>query len=114
MVACGGCARGPALGNVSGKLTYQGQPVKFAAIEFNPIGDGKGSLGWTDEQGEYTAQYTLNRKGALLGEHRVTVRVYPGEGEEPIPVPEKYGAQSKYMFEVQRGSNRLDIELASS
>ena len=114
VVACAGCSRGPALGKVSGKLTYKGQPVKYAAVEFNPIGVGKGSLGWTDEQGEYNADYTLSRQGALLGKHRVTVRVYPAEGEEPIPVPAKYGAQSEFVFEVQRGRNRLDIELNSS
>ncbi|MEM8678744.1 MAG: hypothetical protein AAGF97_05220 [Planctomycetota bacterium] len=108
---CLGCSQGPKLGKVSGKLTYKGEPVKYAAIEFNPIGAGKGSLGWTDEEGEYTAEYVLSRKGALLGEHRVTVRVYPQEGDEPIPVPAKYGSKSEVVFEVQPGKNRLDIEL---
>lgn len=114
LVGCVGCTRGPLLGKVDGKLTYQGQPVSYAAVEFQPIGDGKGSLGWTDEQGEYVAEYSLSRKGAVLGKHRVTVRVYPAEGEKPIPVPAKYGAQSEFVFEVQRGKNRLDIELNSS
>jgi hypothetical protein len=114
LIGSGGCTEGPPLGEVTGRLTYKGQPVRYAAVELQPIGEGKGSLGWTDEDGEYVAQYTLSHSGALIGRHRIHVRVYPGEGEKPIPVPEKYGSNSRAELEVKEGSNRLDIELSAT
>jgi hypothetical protein len=107
-VALCGCSKSANVGEVTGRVTYQGKPVAFAAVEFQPLGDGKSSLGWTDENGDYTAMYTLSQEGVLIGKHKVSLRTYPPEGESPPPVPAEY-AQGKE-FEVLPGSNRLDIE----
>jgi hypothetical protein len=111
---CGyvGCTKGPPVADVTGKLTYNGQPVRYAAVDFRPLDEsGRPSLGWTDEEGEYVAQYTLRQPGALIGRHKVSVRVYPAEGEKPIPVPEKFGTNPQVEIEVKPGSNRFDIDL---
>jgi hypothetical protein len=104
-----GCSRGPNVGEVTGKVTYQGKPVPFAAVEFKPMGEGKSSLGWTDEHGEYTAMYTLSTEGALVGKHKVSLRTYAEEGQSAAPVPAEFSGGDGKEFEVQPGPNRLDI-----
>lgn len=110
--ACCGCSEGPELAEVTGKLSYNGQPVQYAAVEFHPVGEGKHSIGYTDAQGEYFVQYTRKREGALIGRHKIVIKMYPPEGVQAPPVPPKYGTSSKTEVEVAQGSNRFDIELA--
>jgi hypothetical protein len=112
LAALSGCRDGPELGKVSGRVTYKGEPVSGAVVSFIPRDERKQSIGFTNEEGEYELQYTLRREGALIGRHRVSVRVYPDQGRRPVPVPEKYGPKSKVEFEVERGRNRFDIELS--
>jgi hypothetical protein len=107
--AASGCSKGPPVGEVTGRVTYQGKPIPFAKVEFQPVGDGKSSLGWTDENGEYTAMYTLSKEGVLVGLHKVSLNVYPPEGEQAPPVPAEFGKGGKE-FEVKPGSNELNIE----
>lgn len=109
-VVCG-CGKDASLAEVTGKVTYDGKPVAHAAVEFRPLGDGKQSIGYSDEDGNYELQYTLSQIGALIGRHKIVVRIYPPEGQEPVPVPDKYGSKSSAEFEVKPGSNRFDIEL---
>jgi hypothetical protein len=113
LVSFCGCSKGPELGDVSGKLTYKGQPVRYAAVEFHPIGEGKHSIGYTDAQGEYRIQYTLQRDGALTGRHRILIKMYPPEGVKSPPVPPKYQGGADGEVEVTSGNNRFDIELTS-
>jgi hypothetical protein len=93
-------------------LTYKGQPVQYAAVEFHPVGEGKHSIGYTNAQGEYRVQYTLSQDGALVGRHRIQVKMYPPDGVSAPPVPAKYGRNPEAEVEVTSGSNRIDIELA--
>ena len=104
-----GCSQGSKVGEVYGKVTYQGQPVRFAKVEFKPVAGGKSSLGWTNEEGEYVAQYTLSENGALLGMHKVILNAYDQEGQPAPPVPAEYGGKAGVEFEVKPGSNQLDI-----
>jgi hypothetical protein len=113
LAALAGCSQGPALGQVTGKLTHNGQPVQYAAVEFHPVGEGKHSIGYTDAQGEYIVQYTLQREGALIGRHRILIKMYPPEGLKAPPVPPKYQGGAEGEVEVTSGDNRVDIELAS-
>lgn len=108
-----GCADGPELANVTGKVTYNGKPVIGATIYFIPLDDGKQSIGYTDDDGQYELQYTLQRSGALIGRHRISIQIFPRKGIEPVPVPAKYGGSSEVQVDVVSGSNRFDIELAS-
>ena len=112
-VAAMGCDSGVPLGQVSGKITYDGQPIPYAEIEFQPISRGKSSIGFSDKDGNYYMQYTLNRKGALVGKHMVSVALRSHTGPAPIEIPQKYGAKSEVEFEVQAGTNEYDIEIKS-
>ena len=59
--------------SVSGRLTYKGQPVTNAFINFVPD-NGRPSMGETDQDGKFTLVYDPQTKGAQLGKHRVFVQ----------------------------------------
>jgi hypothetical protein len=114
VAACCGCSKGPELGSVAGKLTFHGQPVQYAAVEFHPVaGEGKYSIGFTNSTGEYTVKYTIQRGGALIGRHRILIKMYPPDGVKTPPVPPKYQGQAEGEVEVTSGSNRFDLDLAT-
>jgi hypothetical protein len=58
---------------VSGKLTYKGEPVKNAVINFVPVGGGRGATGKVEEGGTYTLTTHDPDDGALPGKYKVTV-----------------------------------------
>jgi len=75
-----GCGRGPATYDVSGTITYQGQPVADAQVGFVPAGGAgevQGASGQTDAQGRYTLQTYVTPSqtvaGAMAGSFKVTV-----------------------------------------
>ena len=67
-----GCKRGLTLSPVTGEVKLDGKPVADCAVAFTPVGGGPVASATTDAQGHFELQ-TVNRPGAVLGEHRVTV-----------------------------------------
>ncbi len=125
VVAISGCGGGdgPALGTVTGKVTLDGQPVARLVITYIPEGSGGSpSYGVTNAQGEYTMEFTPDKKGAAIGKHQVTVE--PGnpmtdENGKPLPdqpvvkVPGKYRRPGELTAEVKSGANTINFELSS-
>jgi hypothetical protein len=70
-VVLAGCS-GDDVVSVSGTLTYKGQPVTNAFINFVPE-KGRPSNGETDKDGKFTLVYDPQTKGAQRGKHRVFV-----------------------------------------
>jgi hypothetical protein len=75
-----GCGDGLSIGPVSGQVSYQGKPVEGATVTFIPKSPPPGkafvSIGKTDANGKYELQTNMGtetRKGALVGEHAVTI-----------------------------------------
>ena len=66
---CGGS--GLDLAPVSGRVTLDGEPLANVTVTFLPK-DGASASGRTNDNGEYELT-TIAEKGALLGEHTVTV-----------------------------------------
>ena len=88
----------PETAPVSGVVLYQGQPVAQAEVAFRPEGDGANGIGRTDAQGLFVISTYGDEDGAVVGEHVVTVQLYP-EGGLPgmevettdiAPIPPKY------------------------
>lgn len=67
-----GC--GPRLTEVSGQVTYRGQPLAGATVSFVPR-QGQIATGVTDANGQFTLQ-TGARPGAAAGEYKVAVTKY--------------------------------------
>jgi hypothetical protein len=136
LIGCSDTSR-PKLGRVSGKVTYNGQPVSKGIVSFVPRSGpgaqtGQGATGEIGPDGSYTLTTFENADGAVLGEHTVLViareedPAIKGHGM-PIPdaqgqmklkpakhlVPEKYAtaANSPLRYTVQEGTNTHNIEL---
>lgn len=117
-IGCG--SSGPATGEVTGKVTIDGQPIEGASIEFIPA-DGRPSTGVTDASGAYELMFTNDAKGALLGSHQVRITTArAGDGGEGVGptleardelLPAKYHDESELTAEVVAGKNTFDFDL---
>jgi hypothetical protein len=74
LAGCGGDA--PSIVEVNGTLTYKGQPVPNASLRFMPA-EGRMSVGDTDEQGHFKLTYDAKHPGAVVGKHKVSVKMRP-------------------------------------
>jgi hypothetical protein len=124
-----GCGDGgPTIVPVSGVLTHNGKPVANATIFFEPE-PGRPSTGSTDEEGRFTLVYDAQHDGAIVGKHRVWVKMRPGRpttraqqqaaimGKRPPMSPEmaaffdKYGEKkSKVEIVIQKNMPELKLD----
>ena len=113
--AVAGCSSSdaPPLGQVSGTVTLDGQPVADAQLFFVPA-SGAPSVGKTDQKGQYTLAYDQKLKGAVIGQHtvRITKIGEPGTPNDTKNLlPEKYNEKSPLTAEVKAGQNSLNFQL---
>lgn len=113
-----GCGGRDDLGNVSGKVTLDGQPIENAVLRFVPRGEGSVAVGRTDADGEYYLMFSLEVKGASLGENVVRISTHDIDVDEngnevsiPERIPAKYNDDSELVVTVEPGNNRHDFEL---
>jgi len=109
----------------------------MAAVSFYPD-VGRASVGRTNDKGEYVLNYTRGKKGALIGNHKVTISTkyvaetnynpstnseeglakqsetdrIRGKGRKEM-VPEKYRDRDKTVLSrvEEPGSNKFDFDL---
>jgi hypothetical protein len=87
LIGLGGCQKeGPTIVNVTGVLTYKGQPVTNAYLRFRPE-NGRPSWGQTDEQGRFKLNYDRDRDGAVVGKHKVWLEIRPSAAEQANVMP---------------------------
>ncbi|QEF98335.1 hypothetical protein Mal15_23870 [Stieleria maiorica] len=116
-----GCDSSPKLGQVTGVLTMDGEPVKNGSIEFVPSGGGRPSLALTDAEGRYTAYYLPNVPGALPGKHRIRFEIAKAKPGDPGLVrPKGKGRPTGEVtlepstIEVVAGENQVDFKLVEA
>jgi hypothetical protein len=107
---CGGSGDRPELGEVTGTVTLDGQPLKGVIVMFTPD-SGRPASGVTDESGRYELIYRYGVSGAKAGPNTVSFE-YP-TGDSGPPIPAKYGGQSTLKKHVESGDNAFDFELSS-
>jgi len=122
-VAASGCSRRPKTVRVTGVVTYQGKPVKDAAVLFAPE-KGRPATGVTDENGRFRLMTFVPGDGAVPGEYTVAIDAHEslgpkknGEtGEDLGPpgkvrwiVPEKYSQLDKSGLRVTVASGQPEI-----
>lgn len=124
----------PDLGQVTGTVTLDGQPLTGVAVVFQPD-NGRPARGMTDAEGKYELTYIRQTKGTKVGSNRVEIAPSEeGESEEsedvevadgePQPaakvtksgrpvVPARYNSQSELKVDVKAGENTFDFKLES-
>ena len=123
LLAVAGCSRGvskAATYPVHGKVTWHGEPVRFAKIRFKPDGSGFEADGRTEEDGSFTLRTYSNDEpdGAVPGEYQVVLESWDNADGEVGPIPK--GAkpttfpgelQAPEPVEVKAEDNDLNIEI---
>jgi DNA-directed RNA polymerase subunit M/transcription elongation factor TFIIS len=109
----------PPLGQVSGTITLDGNPLPAANVTFQPLQEGTkpnadtaGSIGISDKDGHFSLYYVADVPGAAVGKHLVQIRAQNDAGVEIVPG--KYNQMTELTFEVKSGSNpAADFPLSS-
>jgi hypothetical protein len=122
----------PEIGQVTGTVTLDGQPLTGVAVVFQPD-NGRPARGMTDAQGKYELTYIRDVKGSKVGPNRVEIAPSE-EGEESVDieagddesqptagisrsgkpvVPARYNVQSELKVDVKSGENNFDFQLES-
>jgi len=118
-IGCGG----PPKGQVSGKVTFRGQPVTEGKVTFLPLGAGQPAEADLQSDGSYRVQ-TIDG-GLVVGDYQVLINppvvlvdTDPGKSppspmEKPVKnIPPRYRNQgSPLKVTVQPGPNTFDFDL---
>lgn len=121
-LTCSGCGPGgEELGQVTGTVTQNGQPVEGGMLEFTPSGGGRVSVATTDAEGKYVLMYTKDRNGAELGKHTVSIQMgmMPADPPEEMQMdpsalmqkPAQGGELTPKEVEVTSGENVIDFTM---
>ena len=117
LLTLSGCSDKPKLAQVTGNVTYKGQPVKQGSITFVPA-EGRPATGKiVDGKITEITCYELN-DGVPLGSHKVLIQA--GQQSDDMyaptaksPIPERYASleKSDLTAEIVAGENTVDFEL---
>jgi hypothetical protein len=114
----GGCGSSD-WGEVTGTVRVNGQPVGPGSMNLEPVEPGKpGAVARFAEDGRYAVISSGNKKGAHVGEYRVSITGGVAGDEIVDPhaksqIPAKYGnsATSNLTLTVEPGSTTHDFDL---
>jgi hypothetical protein len=120
-----GCSSGSLESTVSGRVTLDGKAIGPGVTVFAPVHrQGNPATGAIEPNGSYSLK-TSRASGLLAGKYQVSVQVreVPKDiqpGDRPPPgkslIPDKYESSSTsgLEYDVQPGSNTINIELRSN
>jgi len=116
-VAVVGCDRGPEIVPVTGTVLYNGEPLPFGSVTFQPP-SGQPARGEIRGDGTFELSTYRRGDGAVVGKHKVKIACYesqhpaavkgPGEqslGRSLIPTNYTLLDQSGLVAEVRPGEN---------
>lgn len=86
-IGCGGAkSKNERVYPVSGRVTYNGQPVKAADVTFFNAEKNKSAFGRTDDQGKFKLTTFVSNDGAVAGKNVVTVtKIETTAPPKPLP-----------------------------
>ena len=99
----------PPLGQVTGNVTMDGQPLAGVIVNFRPD-EGRTATCESDSKGNYDLEYSYQVKGAKVGPNTVSF-VWPTGVEGKKGIPAKFSDKSDIKFEVKSGRNKFDYDI---
>jgi hypothetical protein len=113
LIASVGCGKSQSqVAPVHGRVTLDGQPLKFTSVVFRAPGMSP-SGGTTDENGNYELIYKRGVKGAPIGKNQVSILQDTQRVPGPQRVPARYNEKSELEREVTPGDNEINFELTT-
>lgn len=118
-----GCGSAGQTGKLTGKVTFEGEPVTEGAVLF--VSDSASSVGQTNLLSDGSYRFEIGKDGLMPGDYAVAILppmirtpdtpTSPG-GEEPKPVeniPQKYRSttRSGLTTQVTTGDNVFNVEM---
>jgi len=118
-----GCENGPVKGDVRGKVTFKGQPVKEGRVTFLNTKEGGAAEALIGEGGSFAVQ-----GGVVVGDYIVEItpltqivdtdpgKSPPAPVEKPAPdIPAKYRQQGKTPLRasVKPGKNEINFDMTT-
>jgi hypothetical protein len=73
-----GCAKGPAVAPVRGKVLYNGEPLPYGSVMFQPAA-GQPAGGAIEAGGTFRLSTFSEYDGALVGAHKVRITCYTSQ-----------------------------------
>ena len=101
----------PALGQVEGVVTLDGEPLAGVTVYFKPE-EGRPSQGVTDLNGRYKAMYRIDLPGVKAGPNKVHLEW--GVDASGPAIPPAYGTSSTLTLEVQKGRQQFNIDASTA
>jgi hypothetical protein len=116
VVAAAGCSgQHFRTAEVTGTVTYKGQPAAGLMLQFTPPNGDKLGLppayGITKTDGSYRLVRPGGKWGAVVGRNVVTVSVMPQDQPSAVTIPEKDVKDRSFDIEVSAKPNVHDIAL---
>lgn len=111
LLGCGSGDDTPPLGEVTGTITLDGQPLEGVIVVFKPE-VGRAATGTTDAQGKYTLEFSYGLSGCKVGPSSVYLE-WPLGSTKAKALSPRYTTKSELKADVKEGSNTLDFALQS-
>ena len=112
-----GCSHGPKLYDISGAVSYQGQPIADGQIVFEDEAPATGRWPAAIKDGRYSVKATAGQKLVRLSATRETGKILEGGMGAKIPeridiLPPQFNTQSKEKRTVEtKGPQTIDFNL---
>lgn len=120
LVVVVGCSGGIKIGQVSGEVTLDGEPLRGIVVNFQSQGHSP-SYAITNGEGKYKLEYKAGVEGAVVGTQEVYLAQLRSDEMEELPPDVKKPSQfpSKFLevfqtIEVESGRNVFDFHLTSN
>lgn len=101
----------PPLGQVSGTITLDGEPLEGVIVVFKPE-SGRAATGTTDASGQYTLEFSYQVPGCKVGPNKVHLE-WPLGATNAKALPPRYTTASELTADVKAGSSVVDFKLES-
>ena len=109
-ITVAGCSKGRPMGDVHGRVTVNGQPVKEGAVRFIPVNGDTPATGGLIRDGSFKVQVPVAKQRVELSANEVDREKTPpnATGDQivmKILIPERYNNRSELTLDVVEGLN---------